>query len=86
MSGLVPPVATWNCQTSYKTKYAGLLVCHLQLLLNPWLIVGMLLAQVFFISIALFLKAQLVPLPFSQGRFTRYSGSLHDFSVTIPRC
>ena len=28
--------------------------------------------------------AQLVPLPFSQVRFTRYSDRLHDFSVTIP--
>ena len=28
--------------------------------------------------------AQLVPLPFSQGRSTRYSDRLHDFSVTIP--
>ena len=30
--------------------------------------------------------AQLVPLPYSQGRSTRYSDKLHDFSVTIPRC
>ena len=30
--------------------------------------------------------AQLVPLPFSRGRTTRYSDRLHDFSVTIPRC
>ena len=30
--------------------------------------------------------AQLVPLPFSQGRSTRYSDRLHYFSVTIPRC
>ena len=30
--------------------------------------------------------AQLVPLPFSQGRSTRCSDRLHDFSVTIPRC
>ena len=30
--------------------------------------------------------AQLVPLLFSRGRSTRYSGGLHDFSVTIPRC
>ena len=30
--------------------------------------------------------AQLVPLPFSQGRSTFYSDRLHDFSVTIPRC
>ena len=30
--------------------------------------------------------AQLVPLPFSRGRSTRYSDRLHDFPVTIPRC
>ena len=30
--------------------------------------------------------AQLVPLPYFRGRSTRYSGRLHDFSVTIPRC
>ena len=30
--------------------------------------------------------AQLVPLPFSWGRSTRYSDRLHDFSVTIFRC
>ena len=30
--------------------------------------------------------AQLVLLPYSRGRSTRYSYRLHDFSVTIPRC
>ena len=30
--------------------------------------------------------AQLVPLPYSWGRTTRYSNSLHDFSVSVPRC
>ena len=30
--------------------------------------------------------AQLVLLPFYQGRSTRYSDRLHDFSVTIPGC
>ena len=30
--------------------------------------------------------AQLVPLPFSRERSTRYSDRLHDFSVTIRRC
>ena len=30
--------------------------------------------------------AELVPLPFSQGRSTRYSDGLHDFSVTITGC
>ena len=29
--------------------------------------------------------AQLIPLPFSRGRSTRYSDKLHDFSVTIRR-
>ena len=30
--------------------------------------------------------AQLVPLPFSKGRSTRYSDKWHDHSVTITRC
>ena len=30
--------------------------------------------------------AQLVPLPYSGGRCTRYSDRLHNFSVTSPRC
>ena len=30
--------------------------------------------------------AQLVPLPSSRGRSSRYSDRLHNFSVTIPRC
>ena len=31
-------------------------------------------------------QGQLVPMPYSRGRFTRYSDRLHGFSVTIPRC
>ena len=53
ISGLVPLVATWNCQRSYKNEYAGLLVLHLLLFLNPWLIVEMWPAQVFSIGITL---------------------------------
>ena len=30
--------------------------------------------------------AQLVPLPYSRGRSTRYSDRFHDFTVNIPRC
>ena len=30
--------------------------------------------------------AQLVPLPYSRGRSTRYSDRLHYFSVNIPKC
>ena len=40
-SGLVALVATWNCYTSYKNEYAGLVVFHLLFLLNPWHIVEM---------------------------------------------
>ena len=29
---------------------------------------------------------QLILLPYSRGRSTRYSDRLHDFSVTVPRC
>ena len=53
MSGLVSLIATWKCQTSYKNKYAGLLVLHLLPLLNPWLIIEMWSAQVFSIGITL---------------------------------
>ena len=90
MSGLVPLVTTWNCQTNYKNKYTGLLVLHLLLLLNPWLIVVMWSAEVFSISRYYFCRcsselAQFVSLPFSQGRSIRYSDRLYDFTVTIPR-
>ena len=57
--------------------------------LNPWLIVSV-------TSLSLFYRyyfgrcsselTQLVSLPFSRGRSTRYSDRLHDFSLTIPRC
>ena len=44
MSGLVLLVATSICWISQKNGYAGLLVLHSLLLLNPWLIVEMLAA------------------------------------------
>ena len=53
MSGLVLLVTTWICWISYKNRYAGMLVLHLLLLLNPWLIVEMYPAQVFTIGITL---------------------------------
>ena len=81
-SGLVPLVATWNCQTSYKNEYPGLLLLHLLFLFNPRLT---LLCRYYFGRCSSEV-AQLVPFPFSRGRFTRYSDRLHDFCVTILRC
>ena len=83
-------VATWNCWISYKNGYVGLLVLHLLPSLEP------LAHRQNVASLSLFYRyyfgrcsselAQLVPLPYSRGRSTRYSDRLHDFSVTIPRC
>ena len=88
--GLVLLVATWNCWISCKNRYTELLVLHLLPLFNPWHI------DQNVTSLSLFWRycfgrcssklAQLVPLPYSQGRSTCYSDRLHDFSVTIPRC
>ena len=86
MSGLVLLVATWNCWISYRNGYVGLLVLHLLRLLNPWLIVEISLFCRFYFGRCSSELAQLVPLPSSRGRSTRYSDGLHDFSVTIPRC
>ena len=53
MSELVLLVAAWKCCISYKNGYAGMLVLHLLLLLNPWLIDKMQPAEVFSIGIIL---------------------------------
>ena len=68
----------------------------LQDTVNHWLIVEPLAHRRNVASLSLFYRyqfgrcfselAQLVPLPFSRGRSTRYSDRLHDFYVTIPRC
>ena len=62
-------------------EYTGLLAFHLLFLLNPRLIVEM-----YYFGRCSSELAQLVLLPFSQGRLTCYSDRLHDFSVTISRC
>ena len=84
MSGLVLLGATWNCWISYRNKYAGLLVLHVPLL-NHWLIIKSLFCRYYF-GRCLSELTQLVPLPYSQGRFTCYSDRLHKFSLSIPRC
>ena len=89
MSGLVLLVATWNCWVSYRKGYAGLVGPSLAASLEP------LAHRRNVVSLSLFYRyyfgrcsselVELVPLPYSRGRSTRYSDRLHDFSVTIPR-
>ena len=84
MLGLVLLVAAWNCWISYKYGYAGLLVLHLLLLLNPWLTVESLFYRYYIVRCSSELVD--VPPPYSCGRCTRYCDRLYDFSVTYSRC
>ena len=90
MSGLVLLFATWNCWISYRNGYAGLLghslavsLEHLAYRRNA---ASLSLFYSYYFGRCSYELAQLVPLPYSRGRSTRYSDRLHDFSVTIPRC
>ena len=85
MSGLVFLVATWNCQLSYKNRYAELLVLHFLPVLNSWLIVKMQPASVFSIGITVDVLQNWLNW-FHFPLSTRYSDRLHDFSVIIRRC
>ena len=84
MSGLLLLVATWNCWISYKNRYAGLLVLHLLSLLNPhcWNLARLSL----FCRYYLWKMFIWIGSTHSIFTSTRYSDSLHDFSVTIARC
>ena len=87
MSGMVLLVATWNCQISYKNKYARMLALPLVLLLNHhWNVASLSLFYRYYFGKCSSELAELVPLPFSRSWCTRYSDRLHDFPVTIHRC
>ena len=75
MSGLVLLVATWNCWITASLEP----LAHHQNVASLSLF-----CRYYFCRYSSEL-AQLVPLPYSQGRSTHYSDRLHDFSVTIPR-
>ena len=89
MSGLMFLVAIWNCWISYRNRYAGLLVplaASLEPLTHHQNVTSLSLLFRYYFGRCLSELAQLIPCPYSQGRSTRYSDRLHDFSVTIPRC
>ena len=90
MSELVVREATWIFEISYRSRYVGLLVLHLLLLVNETLtycqnVVMLSLFYRYYFVICPSKLAEQVPLPYSRGRFCRYSNRMHDFSV-IPRC
>ena len=84
------PSCYLNRWINYKNRYAGLLVFHLLPLLNPWAhrrnVASLSLFYRYYFGRCSSELVQLVPLPYSRGRSTRYSDRLHDFSVTIPIC
>ena len=65
---------SWRCFWRLFCKQVALLAASLKSMAHRWNVA----------SLRLF--CQLVPLPFSRERATRYSDRLHDYSVTIPWC
>ena len=88
-SGLVPLVATWNCRQVAKTNMQDCfpsLAASLEPLAHRGNVASRSLFYRYYFGRCSSELAQLVPLPFSRGRSTRYSYRLHDFTVTLPRC
>ena len=89
MYGLVLLVATWNCWIGYRNicRTVGLaLAASLEPLTHRRNVASLSLSYRYYFGRCSSELAQLVPLPYSRGRSTRYSDRLHDFSVTISRC
>ena len=82
-------VATWSCQTNYKNEYAGLLLLHLLLLLNPLAhhrnVARLSLFYRYYFGRCSSELSKLVPFPFSQGRSSPYSDGLRDVNSFFPR-
>ena len=85
MSGLVLVVATWNCLISGRSVGPSLAV-SLESLVHRRNVASLIILYSYYFGRCSSELTQLVPLPYSRGRSTRYSDRLHDFSVTIPRC
>ena len=90
-SGLVSLVATWNCYTSYKQNgicrtVGPSIAVSLEPLAHCRNIDSLSLFYRYYFSRCSSELAQLVPLPFSCGKYNGNSDRLHDSCVTIPRC
>ena len=78
---LLDKLQKWICRTVGPS-----LTASLEPLAHCWNVASLSLFYRYYFGRCSSELAQLVPLPFSQGRSTCYSDRLHDFSVTIPRC
>ena len=90
MSRLVPLVATWYfldiLQKQIWRTIGPLLAASLEPLAHRQNVTSLSLFYRYYFGRCSSELAQLVPLPFSGGRSTRYSDRSCDLSATIPRC
>ena len=90
MSRLVPLVGTWYfldmLQKQIWRTIGPLLAASLEPLAHRQNVTSLSLFYRYYFGRCSSELAQLVLLPFSRGRSTRYFDRLHDFSVTILRC
>ena len=78
---LLDKLQKWICRTVGPS-----LAALLKPLVHHWNVASLSLFYRYYFGTCSSELAQLVPLPYSRGRSTRYSDRLHDFSVTIRRC
>lgn len=86
LSGLVILIATKICWTRCRKIYVKLYLPYLLLLLKLWHIVEMWQVLLFYMYYSKRCSSELVeivPVPSSHVKSTRYSGGFHDLSVTI---
>ena len=76
---LLDKLQKWICRTVVPS-----LAASLEPLAHRWNVVSWRLFYRYYFGRCSSELAELVPLPYSRGRSTRYSSRLHDFSVTIP--
>ena len=94
MSGLVLLVANWNCWINYRNgcwsftcrAVGPSLAASLEPLAHCRNVASLSLFYRYYFGRCSSELAGLLPLLYSQNRFSHYSDRLHDFSVTIPRC
>ena len=77
-------VTTWNCWISYRKRYVGpSLAASLERLIHLRNVASLSLSDRYYFGRCSSELAELVLLPYSRERSIRYSGRLHNFSLTV---